>query len=382
MARAASCGTQPASPDNARMPTCQSDGADLSPANLSCPEVYLAQATLSNMLTLFACAGAGMYMPANALMRTRRPPQTPITVLMSKGFNTVALVEQGSGCCHGVNSTKAAIRACNDAIEWNSVKVRTIIPGGYDALRLHVHIGVPNPETLDVALIKACFPYGRADIQAVEGGLRSSSRAGLAKDEPPEGLMTIANACVTVGYHTDNAGDPPPPPPAAAAAAPLAPPTSAPAPPPAPPRDTAGLSSPPTAEELSPGSPEMLARASLSQAKWSDRVLTPLETFALLGDEDGVEIFDVRTTAQRTGHEINGRAGVGVMGAASVPLDDLVSGAVELPPPDMRVVLVCSRGPKSLVALDYLAERCPRAVCVEGGVTAWQNAKLPTEDVA
>ena len=37
--RAASCGTQRASPVNARMPTCQSDGADLSPANLSCPEV-------------------------------------------------------------------------------------------------------------------------------------------------------------------------------------------------------------------------------------------------------------------------------------------------------------------------------------------------------
>ena len=40
VARAASCGTQRASPVNARMPICQSDGADLSPANLSCPEVY------------------------------------------------------------------------------------------------------------------------------------------------------------------------------------------------------------------------------------------------------------------------------------------------------------------------------------------------------
>ena len=39
VARAASGGTQRASPVNARMPTCQSDGADLSPANLSCPEV-------------------------------------------------------------------------------------------------------------------------------------------------------------------------------------------------------------------------------------------------------------------------------------------------------------------------------------------------------
>ena len=36
---AASCGTQRARPVNAQTPTCQSDGADLSPANLSCPGV-------------------------------------------------------------------------------------------------------------------------------------------------------------------------------------------------------------------------------------------------------------------------------------------------------------------------------------------------------
>ena len=39
-ARAASDGTQRASPVNDHMSTCQSDGADLSPANLSCPGVY------------------------------------------------------------------------------------------------------------------------------------------------------------------------------------------------------------------------------------------------------------------------------------------------------------------------------------------------------
>ena len=43
----------------------------------------------------------------------------------SKGMGNVALVELGSGCCHGDDSTKAAVRACNDAIEWASVKVRT-----------------------------------------------------------------------------------------------------------------------------------------------------------------------------------------------------------------------------------------------------------------
>ena len=41
---------------------------------------------------------------------------------------------------------------------------------------------------------------------------------------------------------------------------------------------------------------------------------------------------------------------------------------------------MCSRGPKSLVALDYLAERYPNAVCVEGGITAWDAAALPTYD--
>jgi hypothetical protein len=60
----------------------------------------------------------------------------------------VALVELGSGCCHGADATKAAIRACNDAIEWNSVKVRTIIPGGYDAMKLHVQSEHAAPRAL------------------------------------------------------------------------------------------------------------------------------------------------------------------------------------------------------------------------------------------
>eukprot|EP00966_Prymnesium_polylepis_P147876 3416218-Prymnesium_polylepis.1 len=119
----------------------------------------------------------------------------------SKGMAEVALVELGSGCCHYDDSTKAAVRACNDAVEWNSVKVRTIIPGGYDAMKLHVQIGVPAPETVDLEQIRACFPYGQPPVVSVgEGGLRASSRAGLPADEPTEALMTVAVACVTVGF--------------------------------------------------------------------------------------------------------------------------------------------------------------------------------------
>jgi len=304
----------------------------------------------------------------------------------------VALVELGSGCCHYDDSTKAAIRACNDAIEWNSVKVRTIIPGSYDAMRLHVHLGVPDPDSLDLDAISACFPYGTLlPIEVDVGGLRGSSRAGLVADEPPEAHMTVAVACVTVGWGEPTDSDPgeaaqqqedaastsdatPSAPSASSASSQsFSPSGSA--------DQIAKLAVAPTVAEMTPGSPELLARAAVSKARWSDRVLTPYEAFKLLGDEDEIDVLDVRTTAQREGHAINGVAGVSVKGARSVALDDLVSGASPLPPAGMPILLVCSKGPKSAVALDYLAEACPRAVCVEGGITAWDDAKLPVEDV-
>ena len=67
--------------------------------------------------------------------------------------------------------------------------------------------------------------------------------------------------------------------------------------------------------------------------------------------------------------------------ASARTLDVSLGWSRPLPAADVPTVLVCSKGPKSLVALDYLAEHCPKAVCVEGGVVAWDKAKLPTEDV-
>ena len=317
-------------------------------------------------------------------LRVGTPPTASI-IHAGKGMNQVALVELGSGCCHGTNSTKAAIRACNNAIEWNSVKVRTIIPGGYDAMMLHVHIAVPAPDTVDLDAVAACFPYGNLQPILVEsGGMLGSSRANLPPDEPPDGLMTVACACVTIGFNeesdsTANAVE-------SGVASQEPSPEAIPSPPPTsqspPQRFEEKVARPaPTAAEMTPGSSEILARAKASKAAWSERVLTPLETFALIGDEDDIEIYDVRTHEQRKGHAINGRVGVTVKGATSLPLDDLVSGAAELPPSELPVVFVCSKGPKSLVTLDWLAERCPRAVCVEGGITAWDAAALPTDDV-
>ena len=44
------------------------------------------------------------------------------------------------------NTQKAAVRACRNAIEFNSLPaVRKVVPGGYDNLRLHVKLGSPRP---------------------------------------------------------------------------------------------------------------------------------------------------------------------------------------------------------------------------------------------
>lgn len=306
----------------------------------------------------------------------------------SKGMNRVALVELGSGCCHSDDSTKAAIRACNDAIEWNSVKVRTIIPGGYDGMQLHVQIGVPNPENVDVGRVAACFPYGNLLPIVIEsGGLLGSSRAGLPSDEPREGLMTVANACVTVGYSVEGNNGEEAPTPAADRREPASSLLSPPPPPPSPSPLPRTPSAPTTF--LSPlGELDGAAGVSSTDAaddrtdeeralakRLSERILTPYEAFAMLGEEEGdVELFDVRPSTA-----LSDLGGMSVKGAKALPVDALLRGEVPLPASDLAaVVLVCPRGsPYSLRALDFLAEACPTAVCVEGGVVAWEEYKLP-----
>ena len=118
-------------------------------------------------------------------------------------------------------------RSGGDSDSVTVAQVRTIIPGSYEAMRLHVQLAVPEPEAVDLDAVAACFPYGmlvRVDVE--QGGLRASSRAGLLAEEPAEAHMTVAVACVTVGWGDPDAAGagsaleeaappplPPPPPP-------------------------------------------------------------------------------------------------------------------------------------------------------------------------
>lgn len=102
---------------------------------------------------------------------------------------------------HGQNMTKAAVKACRNAIEFNSLPcVRHIVPNGYDGLVVTVKIGCPRPDEVDVRIIKDCFPYGKVYVQVVQGGLEAPSGVKIASMGDTEDLMLLAVVAVTVGY--------------------------------------------------------------------------------------------------------------------------------------------------------------------------------------
>lgn len=116
----------------------------------------------------------------------------------------------------------------------------------------------------------------------------------------------------------------------------------------------------PSKEEMQPGSPEMLARATAVQSIHHARLLSPEQAklFLMRNLMAGPKVLDVRTKDQRGQHEINGRAGRTIMGSKVCSLDDMVSGLA--PKPTGPTLLVCSKGPKALVALGWLASLHPQ----------------------
>mmetsp|Transcript_5927 Transcript_5927/g.10367 ORF Transcript_5927/g.10367 Transcript_5927/m.10367 type:complete len:187 (+) Transcript_5927:61-621(+) len=121
-----------------------------------------------------------------------------------EGMENVLFIEVGFGNDqHGQNPTKAVVRACRNAIEFNSIpSIRRIVPGGYENMKLRIQIAVPvEPEEIDESQIKAVFPYGQIlPIEYQKGGMLASSGVALEAMGDTNDQMIIAIACVTVGY--------------------------------------------------------------------------------------------------------------------------------------------------------------------------------------
>jgi len=95
------------------------------------------------------------------------------------------------------------VRACRNAIEFNSVSIQGIIPGGYDAMKLHVLLAVPPKYSsdLDLEQVRKVFPYGEVTFQVQDGGMIApSGRVIPSLGDTNNDDMLVVCAAVMVGY--------------------------------------------------------------------------------------------------------------------------------------------------------------------------------------
>lgn len=104
-------------------------------------------------------------------------------------------IELGMGVdLRGTDATKAACRAVRNAIGHN------VLPGIYGLLKdggrmaVYARFAVPtDPESVDIATVRAEFPAGDVSIEIVRGGMLTPN--GMADG----GNALIVNAAVEVG---------------------------------------------------------------------------------------------------------------------------------------------------------------------------------------
>jgi len=82
------------------------------------------------------------------------------------------LLEMGSGNdLYGMDYTKAACRAVQDALHHPSIVLFKSLGRDHQEMRVQVTIGVQAPEQVDLERVRAELPRGRAEVKAVLGGL-------------------------------------------------------------------------------------------------------------------------------------------------------------------------------------------------------------------
>ncbi|CAO2842365.1 unnamed protein product [Amaranthus hypochondriacus] len=126
---------------------------------------------------------------------------------VTESMKNLLFVEMGVGYDqHGQDVTKAAMRACRDAISSNSIPAfrRGSIPGvSFEQMKLQIKLGVPQSlhQSLDIEKVKSVFPYGKIlEVEVVDGGLICSSGVHVEEMGDKNDDCYIVNAAVYVGY--------------------------------------------------------------------------------------------------------------------------------------------------------------------------------------
>jgi uncharacterized protein (TIGR02058 family) len=116
----------------------------------------------------------------------------------------VLFVECGFGNdSHGQNPTKAAVRACRNSIEFNSIpSINRLVPGGYDNLKLDIILAIPPKyqEGLDLEAVANVFPYGETKFTIQDGGMVAPSGIAIDSLGDKNDDMVVVCCSVTVGY--------------------------------------------------------------------------------------------------------------------------------------------------------------------------------------
>lgn len=82
------------------------------------------------------------------------------------------ILEMGMGNdLYGMDYTKAAKRAIQDALHHSSIVMFKSLGISHEDMRVQVTIGVQEPDKLDIAALTAELPRGRAEVSGVLGGL-------------------------------------------------------------------------------------------------------------------------------------------------------------------------------------------------------------------
>jgi len=114
-----------------------------------------------------------------------------------------AVLEFGMGVdVHGRDATKAACRAVSDAIRHSSLPLFQEVRERGGRMLVDVTVGVPDPDSVKVDVVRRELPHGEVTVRAVEGGSAWQALTRSSPVRPSQSVSSIRRAPMEVRAET------------------------------------------------------------------------------------------------------------------------------------------------------------------------------------